>query len=45
MAECSYEAIMEILHEPYGNPAAVPAACRENLTNGPKLSNNAYTGL
>ena len=29
---CSYEAIMEILHERYGNPAAVAAACIENLT-------------
>ena len=45
VAGCSYEAIMEILHECYGNPAAVAAACIENLTNGPKLSNNDYTGL
>ena len=45
VAGCSYEAIMEILHERYGNPAAVAAACIENLTNGPKLSNNDYTGL
>ena len=42
---CSYEAIMEILHERYGNPAAVAVACKENLTNGPKLSNSDYTGL
>ena len=42
---CSYEAIMEILHEHYGNPAAVAAACIEKLTNGPKLSNSDYTGL
>ena len=45
VAGCSYEAIMEILHERYGNPAAVAAACIEDLTNGPKLSNSDYTGL
>ena len=45
VAGCSYEAIMEILHECYGNPAAVAVACIENLTNGPKLSNSDYTGL
>ena len=27
------------------NPAAVAAACIENLTNGPKLSNNDSIGL
>lgn len=32
VAGCSYEAIMEILHERYGNPAAVAAACIENFT-------------
>lgn len=32
VAGCSYEAIMEILHERYGNLAAVAAACIENLT-------------
>ena len=42
---CSYEAITEILHERHGNPPAVAAACIENLTNGPKLSNSDYTGL
>ena len=31
VAGCSYEAIMEILHECYGNLAAVAAACIENL--------------
>ena len=45
VAGCSYEAIMEILHERYVNPAAVAAACIENLTNGAKLSNSDYTGL
>jgi len=45
VARCSYEAIMEILHEHYGSLAAVAAACLENLTNGPKLSNNDYSGL
>ena len=45
VAGCSYETIMEILHERYGNPAAVAAACIESLTNGPKLSNSDYTGL
>lgn len=32
VAGCSYEAIKEILRERYGNPAAVAAACIENLT-------------
>ena len=45
VAGCSYEAIMEILHQRYGNPAAVATACIESLTNGPKLSNSDYTGL
>ena len=45
IAGCSYEAVMEILHERYGNLAAVAAACIENLTNGPKLSNSGYSGL
>ena len=45
VAGCSYKAIMEILHERYGNPAAVAAVCIKNLINGPKLSNNDYTGL
>ena len=45
VARCSYEAIMEILHGRYGNPAAVAAACIESLTNSPKLSNSDYTGL
>ena len=45
VAGCSYEAIMEILHERYRNPAAVAATCIESLTNGPKLFNSDYTGL
>ena len=36
---------MEILHECYGNPATVAAACIENLTNGPKLSSSDYSRL
>ena len=45
VAGCSYEAIMEVLHERYGNLAAVAVACIEKLTNGTKLSNSDYTGL
>ena len=45
VAGCSYEAIMEILHERYGNPAAVSAACIENLTNSPKMPNSDYNEL
>ena len=31
----SCKAIMEILHERYGDPAAFAATCIENSTNGP----------
>ena len=43
VAGCSYEAIMEILHERYGNPAAVAAACIGSLTNGPKITLDCET--
>ena len=42
---CSYDSVLRILHERYGQPAAVAAACIESLPNGPKLQNNDYTGL
>ena len=42
---CSYDSVLRILHERYGQPAAVTAACIESLTKGPKLQNNDYTGL
>ena len=42
---CSYDSVLRILHERYGQPAAVAAACIESLTKGPKLHNNDYTGL
>ena len=42
---CSYDSVLRILHERYGQPAAVAAACIESLTKGPKLKNNDYTGL
>ena len=42
---CSYDSVPRILHEPYGQPAAVAAACIESLTKGPKLQNNDSTGL
>ena len=42
---CSYDSVLRILHERYGQPAAVAAACIESLTKGPKLQNNDYTGL
>ena len=41
----SYDSVLRILHERYGQPAAVAAACIESLTKGPKLHNNDYTGL
>ena len=42
---CSYEAVLDILHARYGQPATVAAGCIENLTKGQKLSNNDYIGL
>ena len=42
---CSYDSVLRILHERYGQPAAVAAACIESLTRGPKLQNNDYIGL
>ena len=42
---CSYDSVLRILHERYGQPAAVAAACIESLTKGPKLQNNDYIGL
>ena len=45
VAGCSYDSVLRILHERYGQPAAVAAACIESLTKGPKLQNNDYTGL
>ena len=42
---CSYDSVLRILHERYGQPATVDATCIESLTKGPKLHNNDYTGL
>ena len=42
---CSNDSVLRILHECYGQPAAVAAACIESLTKGPKLQNNDYAGL
>ena len=42
---CSYDSVLRMLHERYGQPAAVPATWRESLTKGPKLHNNDFTGL
>ena len=42
---CSYDSGLRILHERYGQRAAVTAACIESLTKGPKMQNNDYTGL
>ena len=42
---CSYDAVLDILHARYGQPATVAAGCIENLTKGQKLSNNDYIGL
>ena len=42
---CSYHSVLRILHQRYGQPAAVAAACIESLTKTPKLQNNDYTGL
>ena len=40
------DALIKQLWRSYkGNPAAVATACKENLTNGPKLSNNDNMGL
>ena len=45
LSACSYDSVLRILHERYGQPAPVAAACIESLTKGPKLQNNDYTGL
>ena len=45
VSRCSYDSVLRILHERYGQPAAVAAACIESLTKGRKLQNNDYTGL
>ena len=42
---CSYDSVLRILHERYGQPATVTAACIASLTKGPKLQNNDNTGL
>ena len=42
---CSYDSVLRILHERYGQTAAVTATCIESLTKGLKLQNNDYTGL
>ena len=42
---CSYDDIVAILEERYGQPAAVAAACIEMLTTGPKLGNRDFKGL
>lgn len=44
-AGCSYDDIVAILEERYGQPAAVAAACIEILTTGPKLGNRDFKGL
>ena len=44
VSRCSYDSVLRILHDRYGHPAAVAAACIESLTKGPKLQNNDYTG-
>ena len=45
VSRCSYDSVLRILHDRYGHPAAVAAACIESLTRGPKLQNNDYIGL
>ena len=42
---CSYDSVLRILHECYGQPVDDAAACIESLTKGPKLQNKDYTGL
>lgn len=44
-AGCSYDDIVAMLEERYGQPAAVAAACIEMLTLGPKLGNRDFKGL
>ena len=41
----SYDDIVAILEERYGQPAAVAAACIEMLTTGPKFGNRDFKGL
>ena len=45
VSRCSYNSVLRILHECYGQPVDVAAACIESLTKGPKLQNKDYTGL
>ena len=45
VAICSYDAVLNILHDRYCQPAAVTTACIENLTNGQRLANNEFTRL
>ena len=42
---CSYQTIMGILEDRFGQPANVAAACIANLIKGPKLQNQDYAGL
>ena len=42
---CSYNVVLNILHERCGQPTAVAAACIENLTKGQRLLNNDFSGL
>ena len=42
---CTYNEIITILEEKYGQPAIVAAACIKGLTEGPRLANSDYTGL
>lgn len=37
VSECSYNSVLNTLHERYGQSAAVANACVESLTKGPKL--------
>ena len=45
VAGCSDDAVLNILHDRYGQPTTVATACIENLTNGQRLANNDFTGL
>ena len=42
---CSYDSVLRMLHERYGQPVAVAVTWREGLTKGLKLQNNDFTGL
>ena len=45
MQMINIHAVLNILYDRYGQPAAVATACIENLTNGQRLANNDFTGL